>query len=340
MRKAVEIADEARKRFIGRQHEPSLGYPGEDDKYWECEPPLAVCLSLGPYGATLSPPQEFDGLYPPPYGPCGHASNPPNATESNSPNPTTAFASSPTDDDTMPEDSAVDALSAFHLRRLRVFACDKETWAKVDCVAFETVPLVREAMAIRRAVGQLVSEMNVEGTEWEMKPWYISFVFPNGEFPQERWCGGPKMDVETVVRAALVSGPPSSEGNIARPSGLGINCTEPRFIASIVRQMSEALGKVDGGDGPRPWLVLYPNGGETYDIESRTWHKSLTVTGEASYEDQWAADVLQTIPNHHTQDQWSATNGPWGGTLLGGCCKTGPVHIEALARHIKGTSAR
>lgn len=32
---------------------------------------VEIALSLGLYGATLSPAQEFDGLYPPPFGPRG-----------------------------------------------------------------------------------------------------------------------------------------------------------------------------------------------------------------------------------------------------------------------------
>ncbi|KAG8974795.1 AdoMet-homocysteine methyltransferase [Tulasnella sp. 427] len=110
--------------------------------------------------------------------------------------------------------------------------------------------------------------------------------------------------------------------------------------------MSEALrtlldeGRLRSEGAARPWLVVYPNGGTQYDIIHRTW-----IDQSSSPADQWANDVLKAIESgvavlssegekdERTSDliNWRA---PWGGILIGGCCKASPAHIAALARRL------
>jgi homocysteine S-methyltransferase len=71
-----------------------------------------VALSLGAYGATMSPSQEYTGKYP-------------------------------------KEFSDVKGLYKFHLDRITCFAEDETTWSNVDLVAFETLPRLAEVEAVR-----------------------------------------------------------------------------------------------------------------------------------------------------------------------------------------------
>ena len=122
MRKAVRLAAQARQKYqedTGRM--------------------VRVALSLGPYGATLSPAQEFDGVYPPPYGPRGYHPDGPNINAFEDPNA---------------EESSIESLANFHYNRLQTFLEPDEdgerVWSLFDGVAFETVPLARHQSSSRR----------------------------------------------------------------------------------------------------------------------------------------------------------------------------------------------
>ena len=118
MRKAVRLAQAAKARFL-------LEHPfvqGDEIK---------IALSLGPFGSTRST-HEFDGIYPPPYGPA--ASEPASDADIN------YFVR---DED---EEAAIEALKQFHLERLRVFAADEETW---DDIPEEVMALTTEEITSR-----------------------------------------------------------------------------------------------------------------------------------------------------------------------------------------------
>ena len=71
-----------------------------------------VALSLGAYGAIMTPSQEYTGKYP------------------------EALLAS-------------EGLYGFHLERITCFAEDEATWGSVDLVAFETLPRLAEIAAVR-----------------------------------------------------------------------------------------------------------------------------------------------------------------------------------------------
>jgi homocysteine S-methyltransferase len=171
MLKSVKLADEARQRFIEERDDVS-------------QQDVRIALSLGPYGASVFPGQEYGGFYPPPFGPKAFS-------EGENYN---AF-----DDEVMAENS-INALSQFHLERLQVFARNPEAWFSIDCIAFETVPLAREVKGIRRAIGLLQKE----GVEDHLvKPWWISLVFPSGRYPETEHPGGQNLSVRHVAEAVL-----------------------------------------------------------------------------------------------------------------------------------------
>lgn len=91
-----------------------------------------------------------------------------------------------------------------------------------------------------------------------------------------------------------------------RVAAIGINCTAPQHIASLVA--------VARANTAKPILV-YPNAGEQYDPVSKTWLVGSACGGaHRSYADQ-AMD-------------WAEG----GARLIGGCCRTTPADISALFR--------
>jgi len=88
-------------------------------------------------------------------------------------------------------------------------------------------------------------------------------------------------------------------------TGAGVNCTHPSFVAELVATCRETLPK-------EKHVIVYPNSGEEWCGETHTW-KSGTATADAAFVDM-ARD-------------WVAR----GADCVGGCCRTSPSTIRALA---------
>jgi homocysteine S-methyltransferase len=311
MRSSVTLAAEARKRFAAEAQVPIDS--------------VKVTLSLAAYGGSLSLPHEYDGYYPPPYGPKTYDPQP----DPNSPNRNVFHA-----DERAQEAQSEEALASFHLERLRVYASDKETWRAVDALAFETIPLAREVRAIRRAVAALEDELAPE----ERKPWWVCTVYAAGEFPEERAGGsgnGGHLGVKEVLASyfdplpAAGSATAGSQDDVgtryAVPDAFGINCTATTHVAGVVAAASDALaqtGVARIGDG-QPWLVLKPNGGQTYDMDTRVWDMYDIETRSPG--EKWARQVGDIVHK-------AVEKGVWGGILVGGCCKAGEEELRALSK--------
>ncbi|KAL5485537.1 SAM4 [Sanghuangporus weigelae] len=296
MRKAVRLAARA-KTQVSRDNRP-----------------VSIALSLGPYGSTLSPPQEYGGFYPPPYGPRAYTEDGENFN---------AFT------DMNDERAATLALADFHYERLKVFADDGEdsVWPLIDLIAFETVPIQREIYAIRIAMDRLKSHLSSRGLAY--KPWWISTVWPMDASYHPAYPGGGIIAYKCIAHALLFGhGPIEHKGSIigmAVPEGIGINCTH-------IAQLNDVLPKVRGSvAGMRiqkmPFLVLYPNGGNIYDIMSRRWipEEELNKGKDKTSPEMWASCVA-TIASAERD------SGVWQQVIVGGCCKTTPKHIETLSR--------
>ncbi|KAI0743644.1 Homocysteine S-methyltransferase [Daedaleopsis nitida] len=284
MLKSVKLAVEAKRRFLEEQDM-------EESYSQKPRRRVSIALSLGPYGATVSPAQEFDGFYPPPYGP--------DLSLSFGMEKTNTF---PTDDEGLTQEhAAIDALTAFHYERLCVFADDPETWAALDFVAFETVPLRREIHAIRSAVTQLQSTRGLRpytdalDDAKRMKPWWISTVHPDGKYPEMK-SDGVRATAAEVAEAALQGG----DEAFSIPWGFGINCTGLEFLAKLVGQAECQAGV----NGRRPWLLKG-------DRRGTGWAKELRA-------------VLAALRGSQV----------WDGIVVGGCCKTGPEEIASLRREL------
>jgi homocysteine S-methyltransferase len=82
---------------------------------------------------------------------------------------------------------------------------------------------------------------------------------------------------------------------------VGVNCTAPGLIAPLLRELHAGTGKP---------LVVYPNSGEGWDAVDRCWTGAADVAGYGELAESWFAG---------------------GAQLVGGCCRTGPEHVRAIA---------
>jgi homocysteine S-methyltransferase len=81
-----------------------------------------------------------------------------------------------------------------------------------------------------------------------------------------------------------------------------VNCIPPKWIPSLIGELRSASDKP---------VLVYPNSGEGWDAAHRCW------TGTTDPEDFGvkAAEWFQA-----------------GAQIVGGCCRTRPAHIRAVAR--------
>jgi homocysteine S-methyltransferase len=161
------------------------------------------------------------------------------------------------------------ALADFHRPRLQVLA-----EAGADLLACETIPSLREA----KVLAGLLREHPA------LCAW-ISFSCRDGE----RNCEGEKIG---ACVAELSEYP--------QIVAVGVNCTPPQYITSLLRQMR---GRTD-----KP-LLVYPNSGECYQASSK----------------QWSGD-RGTIEFGEQARGWYTE----GARLIGGCCRTGPHDIRRV----------
>lgn len=86
---------------------------------------------------------------------------------------------------------------------------------------------------------------------------------------------------------------------------IGINCTSPKYIPSLIRAAKKVTGKP---------ILTYPNSGETYSAEKQDWN------GNPVYESF----------GEQARDWYAA-----GARLIGGCCRTTPEDIKVIASWAK-----
>ena len=82
---------------------------------------------------------------------------------------------------------------------------------------------------------------------------------------------------------------------------IGVNCTAPALITGLIRAARSATSKP---------ILAYPNSGEIYDAATYSWHGETSCDAFGEQSRQWYAA---------------------GARIIGGCCRTTPDHIRALA---------
>lgn len=84
-------------------------------------------------------------------------------------------------------------------------------------------------------------------------------------------------------------------------AAVGINCSAPKYIPALIRAAKAVTSKP---------ILAYPNSGEVYDAATNTWSGIASCQAYGSESQNW----------------YEA-----GARLIGGCCRTTPDDIQAIA---------
>ena len=161
-------------------------------------------------------------------------------------------------------------LMDFHYPRLSVLA---DTQA--DILACETIPCLIEAEALAEIL-----------TDFPHCTAWISFSARDGV----HLCHG-----ESLANSV------AQLDQYDQLAAIGVNCTAPRYIPDLVRAARTATRKP---------IVVYPNSGETYCVDDRTWQGDNEAEAYAAQAQTWFMA---------------------GAQIIGGCCRTTPAQIRAIA---------
>lgn len=162
-----------------------------------------------------------------------------------------------------------EALMDFHKHRLNLL--DN---TDADILACETIPSLQEA----RVLHDLLLEVNT--------PAWISFSCKDGGHAND----GTKIE----ELALLFKDHPTV-------LAIGINCTAPQFASELIERIKSTT--------PHKAIITYPNSGETYDADTKTWHGTVEPLSCGLAAKTWLNA---------------------GATIIGGCCRMGPEHIRAM----------
>ena len=162
-----------------------------------------------------------------------------------------------------------DELIAFHRPRAEALIA-----SGVDLLACETIPCGIEARALIRLLAEFPNTV----------AWF-TFTAKDGEHISNG---------ERIAEiAAFLDKQPQA-------AAIGINCTSPLHIPSLVREIKQNTSKP---------IIVYPNSGEYYSAVTNSWHGETTC------------------------DKFGLQSKEWyeaGATLIGGCCRTTPDHIREV----------
>ena len=148
-----------------------------------------------------------------------------------------------------------------------------------DVLACETIPSIAEA----RALALLLRDAKT--------PAWVSFSC----------CDSTRISDGIPIRDAA-----AIFATIPNVVAVGVNCTAPNHISSLIREITLAV--------PEKAIVVYPNSGETYRSRDNSWHGTVTPTDCAEAAATWQQD---------------------GATIIGGCCRMGPAHIGAMKKMLR-----
>lgn len=125
-----------------------------------------------------------------------------------------------------------------------------------------------------------------------------------GEFPDSHaWFSFTLRDAEHISDGTPLHEVAAYLNTQPQVVALGINCIALESVTPALQQLQRLTEKP---------LVVYPNSGEQYDASSKTWHSAPSGC---------------TLHDKFTEWQQA------GARLIGGCCRTSPKDIAAIARH-------
>ena len=167
-----------------------------------------------------------------------------------------------------------EALYRFHRRRWQVLAA-----SGADLLACETIPSFSEARVLRRLLQE-----TPEAWAW------FSFSCRDG------WRISDGTPLSTCAQMLA---------DTERVAAIGVNCTPPRYIPSLIAELRRVSDKP---------ILVYPNSGEAYHAETRRWSGENDAARFAALSQTWRQA---------------------GARVIGGCCRTGPSHIAAIRQALQ-----
>lgn len=168
------------------------------------------------------------------------------------------------------------ALRDFHKPRWQILA-----QSQADVLACETIPSLPETEVLRELFEQTPARSG-----------WVSFSCHDGRHIND---GTPLTEA-----AALFA-------DCDNVTAVGVNCTAPRHISSLIAEIRQAAPGKD--------IAVYPNSGEAYDVSERKWLGTSEPLDFGRAASQWFSD---------------------GARLIGGCCRTGPEHVRAIREALAG----
>ena len=165
-------------------------------------------------------------------------------------------------------------LVEWHRRRWQLLA-----QSGVDLLACETIPSYHEARALHRLLRETPA-----ASAW------FSFSCRDGRHISD---GTPLAQSASML---------AEEAQVV---AIGINCTPPRFIPSLIAEVRQVTDKP---------VVVYPNSGEEYDAVNGRWLGLSDADEFGTYSREWRKE---------------------GAALIGGCCRTRPAHIRQIAEGMR-----
>lgn len=91
---------------------------------------------------------------------------------------------------------------------------------------------------------------------------------------------------------------------------VGINCTPPRFLPELITAVQTHTSKQ---------IIVYPNSGEQFDPKTKTWLGQSDPSEFGTFSREWRK---------------------MGALLVGGCCRTGPAHIQQIRDRTRPTASK
>ena len=166
-------------------------------------------------------------------------------------------------------------LMEFHRPRIRALVD-----SGADVLACETIPSLIEAQALAKLLEE----------------------FPSAS----AWFSFSARDDKHISEGQEFAECVSLLENHPQIAAIGINCTSPKFIPSLIREGKQNTNKP---------IIVYPNLGETYDADKNDWdgHPAVDSFGEEA-------------------KSWYEA----GARLIGGCCRTTPEDIRVIAGWVRG----
>jgi len=117
------------------------------------------------------------------------------------------------------------------------------------------------------------------------------------------WISFTCRDASRVAHGELLRDCAAAVADSEQVIAVGINCTAPHWIRAL-------LGEVRAGVGSGKPVIVYPNSGESWDAKTRSWSGKNDAGRFGALAREWYAAGAQAV---------------------GGCCRTGPAHIAAVA---------